>query len=272
MKWTLIAAYPLWFKLGVCLLLLLDVFLILRHFKAKREDALELLARISGSNFFGFYLLYRLILKLNDVALHPKSQTWQGWLQWSVIVIPFAIFFWSYLFRKPALCAANRMREIIFPFFCALLPFAVYESSSLVHGMWVHKTPWIRQILKPFYPGGFEIYDGLSYFFILIGDLIALWALFYLKSSFSIMSEVRDWVNRGPYQWIRHPMYLGEIFATMGFCLLKFSYLNLFLTLLFVICISLRARFEEEKIRKIYPAYDAYRSKTGFLVPRWKAL
>lgn len=269
MKWSVLERHPLWFQVTIALLLLLDLFLIYRHFRNKREDIWELISRIFGSNFFGFYLVYRIVLKFYDWLFSSKAQSFYVWLQWVFIVIPFAIFFWSYLFRKPALQTANRFREIIFPFFCALLPFVVYESSSLVYGTWISKTPSLRHFLKPFYPGGFEYYDVASFVFILIGDLIALWGIFYLRRSFSIMAEVRDWVNQGPYRWIRHPMYSGEILATIGFCLLKFSYFNLFLTLLFIFCISLRAKFEEEKIKKVYLEYQNYQTKTGFLFPKF---
>ncbi len=269
MSWSILESHPLWFQTTLIVLLLFDLFLIYKHFKNRKEDIWELVSRIVGSNFFGFYLIYKIVLKFYDWLFSPRSLPWHSWLQWILIIIPFAIFFWSYLFRKPAIQVANRFREILFPFFCALLPFGVYESSSLIYGGWIAKTPNLRHFLKPFYPGGFEYYDIASFLFILMGDLIAVWGLLYLRSSFSIMAEVREWVKLGPYHYIRHPMYLGEILATIGFCLLRFSYFNLFLTLLFVFCISLRAKFEEEKMKKVYPEYQDYQIKRGFLFPKF---
>lgn len=269
MKWSILERYPLWFQVAVGLLLLLDLFLIYKHFKNKKEDIWELVSRIVGSNFFGFYLVYRIVSKFHVAFVSSKSIPWYSWLQWILIIIPFAIFFWSYLFRKPAVQTANRFREILFPFFCAILPFGVYESSLLVYGAWIAKTPSLYYFIKPFYPGGFEYYDISAFILILIGDVLAIWGIIYLRSSFSIMTEVRDWIHQGPYRWVRHPMYLGEILATMGFCLLRFSYLNLFLTLLFIFCISLRAKFEEAKIKKVYPEYETYQIKTGFLFPKF---
>jgi len=271
MKWSLLSAHASWFLAVSILLAILDIFLIARHFKERREDALELVSRIAGSNFFGFYLAYRVFAKWEDVERFPRHQTPYAWAQWVLIILPFVIFFWSYLFRKPPLRAADRFREILFPLFCAILPFAVYESGSWIHQAWFYKTPLLREFFKPFYPAGFGVHDALAFCLIFAGDALALWGLLHLKRSFSIMSEVRDWVRGGPYRWVRHPMYSGEILATLGFCLLKFSYFNLFLTLLFVLLLALRARFEEEKILPVYPEYADYRKKTGFLFPNWRS-
>lgn len=271
MKWFLFEKYALWFELAVAIMLVLDFYLIWRHFKSKREDLIELASRILGSNFFGLYLFYRIIWKMNDTAQFQRFQTWQGWLQWVIIVMPFAVFFWSYLYRAPARAVANRMREIVFPLFCSLIPFMIYESGSWIYGGWIQQTPELRSLFRPFYPGGYGIYDKTAYIFILVGDVITLWGIFYLKRSFSIMTEVRVWVNTGPYQWIRHPLYCGEIISTIGFCFLKFSYLNIFLTLLFIFCIVLRARYEEAKLIQFYPEYENYRKKVGFLFPKGKA-
>lgn len=271
MKWHLFSHYAQWFYIALAFFALLDIYLIWRHFKSKQEDFIELVSRILGSNFFGLYLFYRIIWKVNDTLHYQRFQTWQGWLQWLIIVTPFAIFFWSYLFRAPAKGVANRMREIIFPLFCSLIPFVVYESGSWVYGGWIQQTAELRALVHPFYPGGYIIYVKTAFFLILIGDVITLWGIFYLKRSFSIMTEVRVWVNAGPYRWIRHPLYCGEIISTLGFCLMKFSYLNIFLTLLFFFCILLRARYEEAKMIQFYPEYENYRMRVGFLFPKWKA-
>ncbi|GEM_PF-555046 len=256
------------FEAALVFFVFLDFYLLWRQIKERKEGGGELLARILGSNFFGFYLLYRILLQAYDVLAFPRSASFFSWVQWVLIVLPFAIFFWSYLFRSPARVVANRFREIVFPFFCALLPFGVYESSSLVYEASIQKTSILQAFLTPFFPGGFSLYHSLAMVFIFIGDAMALWALFYLRRSFSIMAEVRDWVNRGPYRWMRHPMYSGEILATIGFCLLKFSYFNLFLTLLFLGCIAWRACIEEQKIKSVYPHYASYQQKVGFFFPK----
>ena len=234
-----------------------------------REDLVELISRILGSNFFGFYLLYRIQMKFQG-GFFFASRNYFEWIQWLLIVFPFFIFFGSYLFRLPAKAVANRFREIVFPFWVALIPFGVYESNRLAYVVWIRKTEFLNMLFTPFYPLSYQGFYSAGSVFIFLGDLLAFCALLYLYRSFSIMVEVRNLQIQGPYRWIRHPMYSGEILATIGFCLFKFSYFNIFLTLLFTICIVLRAKFEENKIIQIYPEYEKYQSETGFLFPKPK--
>src|SRR5260370_16674954 len=65
----------------------------------------------------------------------------------------------------------------------------------------------------PFLPGGGRR-EGL----VLFADIVAtaglaytVWALAYLRRSFSIVPEARRLVMGGPYSLSRHPVYLGDI-------------------------------------------------------------
>ncbi|MDQ6741518.1 MAG: hypothetical protein M3Z97_01220, partial [Candidatus Dormibacteraeota bacterium] len=56
-----------------------------------------------------------------------------------------------------------------------------------------------------------------------LGDLLlgagmaySIWALLYLRRSFSILPEARRLVTHGPYALSRHPLYLGEAVAALG--------------------------------------------------------
>lgn len=252
------------------LLIFLNLFLIVRHYRSKSEEGGELFARILGANFFALYLLYRINLQWINVTVYGRFPSLFGWIQWILIVFPFVIFLFSYLFRGPAKSLANKWNEIVFPLFVAAMPFGVYESNKLIYDMWVRKTPFLYSIFKTFYPFSYLYFDWVASLLIFLGDVIALWALLYLRRSFSIMTEVRELQVRGPYRWIRHPMYLGEILATIGFCLLKFSWFNIGLTCLFIFLLTLRAKIEENKILKYYPEYIDYQKQTGCLFPALK--
>ncbi len=135
--------YPFWIKLSLIFFLILDFFLLGKYLiSSVREDLAELVSRILGSNFFGLYLLYRIQMKFQG-GFFFASQNYFEWLQWLLIVFPFFVFFWSYLFRLPAKAVANRFREIIFPFWVALLPFGVYESNRLAYIIWIRKTEFL---------------------------------------------------------------------------------------------------------------------------------
>src|SRR2546430_8768790 len=48
------------------------------------------------------------------------------------------------------------------------------------------------------------------------GMVLALYSLSYLRNRFSIVPEARGLVTTGPYLFVRHPIYLGQIIAGFG--------------------------------------------------------
>jgi protein-S-isoprenylcysteine O-methyltransferase Ste14 len=138
-------------------------------------------------------------------------------------------------------------RERFFPFFCAILPVAVNELGG-------EAAAGARKIA------------ATSCLF--LGNAIGVWALVYLRRSFSIMAEVRELVARGPYRFVRHPMYLGQILSTGGLLLLAPSWPSALLYAVFVAAQLARAGFEEAKLALSLPEYEAYRKRTGAYWPR----
>jgi protein-S-isoprenylcysteine O-methyltransferase Ste14 len=65
-------------------------------------------------------------------------------------------------------------------------------------------------------------------------------------------------VTGGPYRWVRHPVYLGEILTAVAVCAWRFSPANVLLFLAFAAAQGLRARAEEEKLARNFPEYAAW--------------
>src|SRR5712671_2760530 len=65
------------------------------------------------------------------------------------------------------------------------------------------------------------------------GIIWALYSLSYLGRAFSIVPEARGLVTSGPYRFVRHPIYLGEIVAGVGLVLPTLFTLHLMLFALF---------------------------------------
>jgi len=115
-------------------------------------------------------------------------------------------------------------------------------------------------------PLGFEL-SLLSLILMLGGLGFAVYALFHLGRSFSLMAEARRLVIDGPYAKVRHPLYLGEAFAMLG---LTLQYLSAFALLLLTLQLAfqlIRMKNEELVLAKLFPEYDDYKARTARLVP-----
>jgi protein-S-isoprenylcysteine O-methyltransferase Ste14 len=95
----------------------------------------------------------------------------------------------------------------------------------------------------------------------------ALYSLTYLGKRFSIIPEARGLVTSGPYQLVRHPIYLGEIIAGLGLVLPTLFTLHILVFAVFVAAQVVRTTFEERVLRHTYPQYTAYARHTRRLIP-----
>lgn len=87
---------------------------------------------------------------------------------------------------------------------------------------------------------------------------IAFWALFTLGPAFGIAPADRGLVVRGPYRWVRHPAYAGELLALAGVALnspsLAAAAWNVAIWAVLLAATFHRIRAEE----RVLAGYDAY--------------
>lgn len=101
----------------------------------------------------------------------------------------------------------------------------------------------------------------------LLGYCVSLWALWHLQSSFAIMAEARSPVMSGPYQYIRHPLYLGELLALLGLCLAMGTVPAILFWVVLTGMQLMRASIEETKLARQFADYRAYLERTRFVLP-----
>ena len=99
------------------------------------------------------------------------------------------------------------------------------------------------------------------------GMIWALYSLTYLRNRFSIVPEARGLVTAGPYELVRHPIYLGEITAGFGLVLPVLFTWDALVFAVFVAAQMTRIYFEERVLRSTYPQYEAYAGRTRRLIP-----
>jgi protein-S-isoprenylcysteine O-methyltransferase Ste14 len=90
-----------------------------------------------------------------------------------------------------------------------------------------------------------------------------------LGRSFGILVAVRKVVLRGPYRFIRHPIYLGYFLALLAMLLADPEPIYFVLIPTLYAIMSWRARLEENKLAAVSPEYRANMTRTGMFLPRF---
>lgn len=97
------------------------------------------------------------------------------------------------------------------------------------------------------------------------GMTYSIWALLYLRRSFSILPDARRLVTGGPYALSRHPLYLGEGIAALGLLATSAGPTAILLAVAAAGAQLLRMRWEESVLTAEFPEYAAYARR----VPRY---
>jgi protein-S-isoprenylcysteine O-methyltransferase Ste14 len=107
-----------------------------------------------------------------------------------------------------------------------------------------------------------------------VGDAVAVCGCLWLLASvlalgrcFGVLPEARGLVRRGPYRFVRHPVYLGEITAVTGLAIAAPVPMNLGLLAAFVAAQTVRMHFEERALMDAFTDYARYAERTGRILP-----
>jgi protein-S-isoprenylcysteine O-methyltransferase Ste14 len=102
---------------------------------------------------------------------------------------------------------------------------------------------------------------------LLAGAAWSVWTVRFLGRNLSVLAQARDVVDRGPYRWVRHPLYAGEIVSCLGLAIAASSAAAAALWLVLCALQAYRALREEQVLLRALPGYRAYRARTPALLP-----
>jgi len=158
--------------------------------------------------------------------------------------------------RRPA-----NLREIVVPIIGSFF-FLIYGAVTLF------PAPWQRVLIPVGWQPGLAI---TALVLAIIGYSVSTWGVMCLGRSFALIVSVREVVFRGPYRYVRHPIYFGYTCAILGLALANFSVAMLLIVTLHFSLFVYRARLEERRLADYSEAYREYTKRTGFIFPRFRA-
>jgi len=104
-----------------------------------------------------------------------------------------------------------------------------------------------------------------------VGVGVGLWAIVTMRiGNFNITPNVKigsQLVQTGPYQWIRHPMYLALLLVTLALVWSYFSPLRLVIWLVLLVDLMIKMAFEEQLLTFQHAEYMHYQQQTKRLIP-----
>jgi len=107
----------------------------------------------------------------------------------------------------------------------------------------------------------------LSAVLIFVGDGLAVFVVWRLGRSVSLMAEARRLITAGPYAIVRHPLYLVEEAAILGIWLQFASPTTLAMLIVHALFQFQRMLNEEQVLHAEFAEYESYASTTPRLIP-----
>lgn len=168
---------------------------------------------------------------------------------WLAETALYAVLILAFLCRTNPVQRSRGVREIIIPLLGSVLPFALLLVPPVV-----------------------AVTDNHTLFFALLWIMAAATGLtvagmWTARRAFSITVEARTLVTGGPYRYLRHPIYIGEILAAATVAGIRFSLQNLVVLAVFVAIQLYRSYLEESKLNSAFPEYREFAGKSWWF---WK--
>ena len=197
------------------------------------ERFLHRAIRIGGAVICAGFLIVRLI-QYGDFLLKPL---------WFVETLIFVVLIAAFIMRDNPVDRARGVGEVVVPLVGALLPFLLLTSPP---APWMLKSRTLMLAV---------------FWWMTLATGFTAWGMWTLRRSFSVTVEARSMVSGGPYRWVRHPIYLGEILTAAAVAAWRLSWKALLIFGFFVAIQLFRSKMEEGKLERSFPEYNGFRER-----------
>ncbi len=111
-------------------------------------------------------------------------------------------------------------------------------------------------------------FRAIGFLLFAFGSYLLVWAALLLRVSLIHPGQKDTLITSGPFQWSRHPMYVGGILGAFGISFLYASLFALIYSMLQIIVLYSLAVTEELDLKHRFgQAYEDYARKTPRLLP-----
>jgi len=128
---------------------------------------------------------------------------------------------------------------------------------------------WLTRLVMP----DNETLMAIGVALTMLGLLFTVWARFALGSNWSGTVTIKaghQLIRRGPYRFIRHPIYTGMLVALLATVITQRLVTGLLGFAIVFIALWRKAKREESFLSQEFgPAFDEHRRHTGMFLPRW---
>jgi protein-S-isoprenylcysteine O-methyltransferase Ste14 len=204
--------------------------------------------RLVSLSVFSLLLAASILAVCTDViAPEPFTTTRIATLVQRVFLVFFyAFLIFLYLIRSAAKSTTRSFMTKTIAVFATFLPFSIPALSR---------------------PSDKAIVILVASLVTIIGMGITLYSLSMLGRSFSIIPQARSLVQTGPYRYVRHPIYLGELISILGIVLMRPSAGAIAIYCLLLALLIYRALQEEKLLAGIFPEYATYSITSARFIP-----
>ena len=81
-----------------------------------------------------------------------------------------------------------------------------------------------------------------------------------------------NFIKSNSYKNVRHPVYKGLLFISLGICIFSFSLIHIFLFLLLAYILKIKAKKEEERLKIKFYEYEKYIAEVQAITKKIKYL
>lgn len=122
------------------------------------------------------------------------------------------------------------VQDLSFPSSIAVLVAYAYPYAQVAYLRWVP---------------GYVAWPEVGLVLVMLGACLSFASLVSLGRGFGVWPALRSLETRGPYRFVRHPMYLGYFFADIGYNLYEYNFGTILLVIAGWISLFYRIRAEE---------------------------